>query len=160
MKEISITDIDGVLIGHAQDYDGMTGCTAIICPDGAQAGVEVRGGGPASRETELLDPVKNCQAIHCVMLSGGSAYGLAAGDGAMQWLEEKGIGYQLGDIIVPLVCGASIFDLMKASSVTAITARARERRSENSQERRTRRKQDSAYSRRRSTESNAERSQL
>lgn len=111
LKEISITDIDGIRIGHAQDYEGLTGCTAIICDEGAMAGVEVRGGGPASRETELLDPLKNCQAIHCVMFSGGSAFGLAACDGAMEYLEEHGIGYHIRDIVVPLVCGGSIFDL-------------------------------------------------
>ena len=111
MKEIKITDIDGVKIGQAKDEEGATGCTAIIFEEGAVAGVDVRGGGPASRETELLDPVKNCQAIHCVMLSGGSAFGLAASDGAMQYLEEHGIGYQIAGLTVPLVCGASIFDL-------------------------------------------------
>ena len=111
LREISITDIEGIRIGHAQDYDGLTGCTAIICDDGAMAGVEVRGGGPASRETELLDPLKNCQAIHCVMFSGGSAFGLAACDGAMEYLEEHGIGYKIRDLVIPLVCGGSIFDL-------------------------------------------------
>ncbi|MEA4923258.1 MAG: P1 family peptidase [Eubacteriaceae bacterium] len=112
MKEIRITDIRGVRIGHAQDMEGGTGCTAVICEDGAVAGVDVRGGGPASRETELLRPEKTVQKIHCVMLSGGSAYGLEAGDGAMRYLEEKGIGLDVGAGIVPLVCGASLFDLV------------------------------------------------
>lgn len=112
MKEIKITDIKGVRIGHAQDLEGGTGCTAIICEEGAVAGVDVRGGGPASRETELLRPEKTVQKIHCVMLSGGSAYGLEAGDGAMKYLEEKGIGLDVGVGIVPLVCGASLFDLV------------------------------------------------
>ena len=111
MKEINIKEIKDFKIGHAGSTEGATGCTAVICPDGAVAGCDIRGGGPASRETPLLDPVKNAQAIHCVMLSGGSAFGLAAGDGAMSYLEEHKIGYELGPFIVPLVCGASIFDL-------------------------------------------------
>ncbi len=72
----------------------------------------MRGGGPASRETELLKPVNMVQQIHCVMLSGGSAYGLAAGDGAMQFLEERGAGFDVGVGVVPIVCGASLFDLV------------------------------------------------
>ena len=111
MKEIEISEISEFKIGHANDPAGATGCTAIICPDGAVTGCDVRGGGPATRETPLLDPVKNAQAVHCVMLSGGSAYGLAAGDGAMKYLEENGIGYVLGAYTIPLVVGASIFDL-------------------------------------------------
>ncbi len=112
MKEIKVTDIEGIKIGNAQDEGGGTGCTAIICEEGAWAGVDVRGGGPASRETELLKPVNMAQQIHCVMLSGGSAFGLEAGDGAMQFLEEKGIGFDVGIGVVPLVCGASLFDLV------------------------------------------------
>ena len=112
MKEISITDIAGIKVGHAQDFAGGTGCTAVIAPEGAVAGVDVRGGGPASRETELLRPEKLVQQIHCVMLSGGSAFGLAAGDGAMQFLREKGIGFDTGFGLVPIVCGASLFDLV------------------------------------------------
>lgn len=111
MKEIHISEIEGFRIGHAQSEKGATGCTAIICEEGAIAGCDVRGGGPASRETPLLDPVKNAQAIQCVMLSGGSAFGLAADDGAMSYLEEHKIGYELGPFIIPLVVGASIFDL-------------------------------------------------
>ena len=112
MKEIKISDINGIKIGHAQNAAGGTGCTAIICEKGAFAGVDVRGGGPASRETELLKPVNMVQQIHCVMLSGGSAFGLEAGDGAMQFLEEKGIGFDVGCGVVPIVCGASLFDLV------------------------------------------------
>lgn len=112
MKEIKVTDIKGIRIGHAQNTEGGTGCTAIICEKGAFAGVDVRGGGPASRETELLKPINMVQQIHCVMLSGGSAYGLAAGDGAMAYLEEKGAGFDTGFGVVPIVCGASLFDLV------------------------------------------------
>ena len=112
MKQININDIKGIRIGHAQDLSGGTGCTAIICEKGAFAGVDVRGGGPASRETELLKPINMVQQIHCVMISGGSAYGLAAGDGAMQYLEENGVGFDVGVGVVPIVCGASLFDLV------------------------------------------------
>ena len=111
-KEIRISDINGFKVGHAQDREGGSGCTAIICEEGACAGVDVRGGGPASRETELLKPINMVQKIHCVMLSGGSAYGLEAGDGAMQYLEEKGVGFDVTVGVVPIVCGASLFDLI------------------------------------------------
>lgn len=112
MREININDIKGFEIGHAQDVEGATGCTVIICKEGAKAGVDVRGGGPASRETELLKPVNMVEEIHAVMLSGGSAYGLDAGAGAMQYLEEKGVGFDVGVGLVPIVCGASLFDLV------------------------------------------------
>ncbi len=112
MKEIKISEIKGIKVGHAQDAAGGTGCTAILCEEGAWAGVDVRGGGPASRETELLKPVNMVQQIHCVMLSGGSAYGLAAGDGAMAFLEEHNVGFDVGVGVVPIVCGASLFDLV------------------------------------------------
>ncbi|MGI6029228.1 MAG: P1 family peptidase [Candidatus Heteroscillospira sp.] len=111
MKEIKINEIKGFKIGHAQNTEGATGCTAIICEQGAWAGVDVRGGSPASRETELLRPVNTVEQIHCVMLSGGSAFGLEAGDGAMQYLEEHGVGFDVGIGRVPIVCGASLFDL-------------------------------------------------
>ncbi|GAB1475266.1 P1 family peptidase [Bacillota bacterium] len=112
MKEVSITDIKGIKVGHARNIEGGTGCTVILCEDGAYAGVDVKGGGPASRETELLKPVNLVEQIHAVMLSGGSAYGLDAGSGAMQYLEEKGKGFDVGVGVVPIVCGASLFDLV------------------------------------------------
>lgn len=112
MKEIKITDIKGIKVGHAQDSAGATGCTVILCEKGAWAGVDVRGGGPASRETELLKPVNLVEQIHAVMLSGGSAYGLDAGSGAMQFLEENNVGFDVGVGVVPIVCGASLFDLV------------------------------------------------
>ena len=111
MKEIKISEMHGFRVGNAQNFDAATGCTAIICEKGAFAGVDVRGGSPASRETELLKPVNTVQQIHAVMLSGGSAFGLEAGDGAMQFLEEKEIGFDTGFGRVPIVCGASLFDL-------------------------------------------------
>lgn len=112
MKEIKITDIKGIKVGHAQDFEGGTGCTVILCEKGAWAGVDVRGGAPASRETELLNPVNMVEQIHAVMLSGGSAYGLEAASGAMAFLEEKGIGFDVGVGVVPIVSGASLFDLI------------------------------------------------
>lgn len=111
MKEIKITDIEGFKLGNAQNVEAATGCTAILAPNGAFAGVDVRGGSPASRETELLKPMNTVQQIHCVMLSGGSAFGLEAGDGAMQFLDERKIGFDTGFGYVPIVCGASLFDL-------------------------------------------------
>jgi len=116
MKEIPVSAIKAFQIGHAQDVEHATGCTAILCPQGAWAGVDVRGGSPASRETELLHPINTVQKIHCVMLSGGSAFGLEAGDGAMQFLEEQGFGFDTGHGKVPIVCGASLFDLELVSN--------------------------------------------
>ena len=112
MKEIKINEIKGIKVGHAQDVNGATGCTVILCEQGAWAGVDVRGGAPASRETELLKPVNLVEQIHAVMLSGGSAYGLDAAAGAMAYLEEHGVGFDVGVGVVPIVCGASLFDLV------------------------------------------------
>ena len=111
MKPIEITDIAGVKIGHATHEAGGTGCTVILCEQGAVGGVDVRGGGPASRETDLLRPVNMVRRIHAVMLSGGSAYGLDAASGAMQYLEERGVGFDVGVGVVPIVCACSCFDL-------------------------------------------------
>lgn len=116
MKEINISEIKGFRVGHAQNEQGGTGCTAIICEKGAFAGVDVRGGGPATRETDLLKSENMIQQIHAVMLSGGSAYGLDACSGAMQYLEEKGVGFDVGVGVVPIVCGASLFDLVVGDS--------------------------------------------
>ena len=116
IKEIKITDMKAFKVGHAQDTEHATGCTAILCPEGAWAGVDVRGGSPASRETELLKPVNTVQQIHAVMLSGGSAFGLEAGDGAMKFFHEKGIGFDTGFGKVPIVCGCSLFDLNLVSN--------------------------------------------
>ena len=109
--EIKITDMKAFKVGNAQNIEAATGCTVILCPEGASAGVSVVGGSPASRETQLLNPVNTVQKIHAVSLSGGSAYGLEAGDGVMRFLEEKGIGFDTGFGLVPIVCGASLFDL-------------------------------------------------
>ena len=111
-KEIPINEIENIKIGSAENTEYATGCTVIICEKGMPAGVDVRGGGPASRETELLNPAASAEVIHAVLLSGGSAFGLDAADGVMEYLAEKGIGFALGDIRVPLVCESCIFDLM------------------------------------------------
>ena len=106
MKEIKITDIKGFQIGQAENQEAGTGCFVILCRDGAVAGVDVRGGGPATRETDLLHPINMVQKIHAVMLSGGSAYGLDAASGAMQYLEEHGAGFDMQVAKVPIVCGS------------------------------------------------------
>ena len=112
MKEIKITDIEGFRIGNAQDMKGGSGCTVIISDEGAMAGVDVRGGGPAGRETELLNPKMAAQEIYAVLLGGGSAFGLDAAGGVMKYLEENDIGFDVGVGKVPLVCASCIFDLI------------------------------------------------
>ncbi|MGP1569334.1 MAG: P1 family peptidase [Eubacteriales bacterium] len=109
--EIDIRNIEGFKIGNAEDEKAATGCTVIIAKNGATAGVATYGGAPASRETELLRSEKTVQKIHAVMLCGGSAYGLDAASGAMKYLEENNIGFNVGKGVVPIVCAASIFDL-------------------------------------------------
>lgn len=110
-KEISLHDIKNIRIGHATDEKHATGCTVIIAPKGAVCGVDVRGGGPASRETELLNPLASNNGIHGLLLSGGSAYGLDAAGGVMKYLEEHKIGLKVGKALVPIVVGSCIFDL-------------------------------------------------
>jgi L-aminopeptidase/D-esterase-like protein len=112
----SLTDVAGLRVGHAdQRGDGwLSGTTVVLAPDsGAVAGVDVRGGGPGTRETDLLDPRNQVERVHAIVLSGGSAFGLAAADGVMQRLFEAGIGYPVGGPgeVVPIVPGAVIFDL-------------------------------------------------
>lgn len=111
MHEINITEIENIKIGSAENMEAATGCTVIICERGAPAGVDVRGGGPASRETELLSHQATCSAIHAVLLSGGSAFGLDAAGGVMEYLESRGVGLPVGPTVVPLVCQSCIFDL-------------------------------------------------
>ena len=111
IKEISIKEIEGVSIGHAQDENAKTGVSGIYFKNGAQAGCDISGGGPASRETPLTDPMTADNPLNAVVLSGGSAFGLAASDGVMKYLEEQGIGYNTGYALVPLVCQSCIFDL-------------------------------------------------
>lgn len=116
MKKIDITDIKGFKIGNAENPQAGTGVTAIIAEKGAVAGVDVRGGGPATRETDLLKPENMVQQIHAVVLSGGSAYGLEADSGVMNYLEEINLGFDVGVGVVPIVCGASLFDLVVGDS--------------------------------------------
>ncbi len=106
-----ITRIRGVLVGHAQDDAALTGCTVILAPDGAVAGVDVRGSAPGTRETDLMRPCSQVDRIHGVALSGGSAYGLDSATGVMRWLEEQGFGFVTPYGIVPIVGGAVIYDL-------------------------------------------------
>lgn len=111
MKEIKIQEIENIKIGSAENQAAGTGCTVILCEKGAPAGLDVRGGGPASRESELLKPMAAAEAIHAVLLSGGSAFGLDAAGGVMEYLEERNIGFDVGITKVPLVCQSCLFDL-------------------------------------------------
>lgn len=115
MKRIDITDFPGIRIGQAENAEAATGVTVIICEDGAAASVDVRGGGPASRDTRILDPLAAADKIHAVLLSGGSAFGLDAAGGVQRYLEERGIGLPLGDAVIPLVCQSGILDLFIGS---------------------------------------------
>jgi len=107
----SLTSLQGILVGHYTDDRRPTGCTVVLCPEGAVAGVDVRGAAPGTRDTEALSPSNTVQVVHGVLLTGGSAYGLDAAGGVMRWLEERGHGFQLGPAIVPVVPAAVIFDL-------------------------------------------------
>lgn len=108
---VDITDIKGFKLGNAENTDAATGCTVIVAEKGATAGVDVRGGGPATRETDLLRSENTIDKIHAVVISGGSAYGLEAGSGVMRELENMKIGHRVSNCIVPIVCQASLFDL-------------------------------------------------
>lgn len=112
MQKIKFTDIDGIKVGNAEDLEAATGCTVIICEEGATAGVDVRGGSPGTRETDLLNPQNLVDKVHAVMLSGGSAFGLDAASGAMAYLEERNIGFDVQVTKVPIVCSAVLFDLV------------------------------------------------
>jgi L-aminopeptidase/D-esterase-like protein len=107
----SITDVRGIEVGHAQNEEALTGCTVILCRKGAVAGVDVRGGAPGTRETDLLNPVNLVEKVHAIVLAGGSAFGLDAASGVMQFLEEKKIGFNTGAARVPIVPSAILYDL-------------------------------------------------
>lgn len=115
MNEISINKIGLIGIGQCENKEAATGCTVILCtdkmPDGMKAGIDVRGGGPASRDSQLLNPLMAAERIHAVLIGGGSAFGLGAANGVMQYLEEKGIGFDVGVTKVPLVVQSDLFDL-------------------------------------------------
>ena len=118
MKEIDIKDIKNIRIGQAENKEAGTGCTVFICEKGMPAGLDVRGGGPASRDTQLLNPLAAAQEIHAVLLAGGSAFGLGAANGVMKYLEEHGIGFDVGVTKVPLVAQSDLFDLTVADTFT------------------------------------------
>jgi len=107
----SLTDVFGLSVGHFTESRRPTGCTVVLCPDGAVAGVDVRGAAPGTRETDLLDPVNTVDRVHGVLLAGGSAFGLAAAQGVVDWLRERGHGMPVGPAQVPIVPAAILFDL-------------------------------------------------
>ena len=107
----AITDVRGIEVGHAQDEEALTGCTVILCRKGAVAGVDVRGGAPGTRETDLLNPLNLVEKVHAVVLAGGSAFGLEAASGVMRYLEEQKIGFNSGAAKVPIVPSAILYDL-------------------------------------------------
>ncbi len=107
----ALTDMSGLKVGHWTNLEAATGCTVVLCPDGAVAGVDVRGTAPGTRETDLLDPVCMVEQVHAILIGGGSAFGLAAADGVMRWLEEHDYGFDVGVAKVPIVPAAILFDL-------------------------------------------------
>jgi L-aminopeptidase/D-esterase-like protein len=107
----AITDVKGIEVGHWTELEAATGCTVILCRQGAVGGVDVRGSAPGTRETDLLRPVNLVQQAHAILLTGGSAYGLDAASGVMRWLEEQGFGFNVGLAVVPIVPAAVLFDL-------------------------------------------------
>ncbi len=107
----ALTDIAGLSVGHFTHAARATGCSVVLCPAGVVAGVDVRGGAPGTRETDLLAPENLIDRVHAIVLSGGSAFGLAAADGVMRWLEERGHGFAVGKVRVPIVPAAVLFDL-------------------------------------------------
>lgn len=111
IQELAISDIQGLNIGHCDNQDAKTGVTVLYFPKGATVGCDISGGGPASRETPLAMPLTADNPVNAIVLSGGSAYGLAASDGVMRCLEEHKIGYNTGVALVPLVCQSCIYDL-------------------------------------------------
>lgn len=108
----SLLDVVGLKIGHAENPEGITGCTVILCEDGTVGGVDQRGGAPGTRETDLLSPMHMVEHVNAILLTGGSAYGLDAAAGVMKYCEEQGLGFPIGGGVVPIVPGAVIFDLI------------------------------------------------
>ncbi len=107
----SITDVPGIEVGHAQNLEAGTGCTVVLCRQGAVPGVDSRGGAPATRETDCLRPENMLPVMHAAFLTGGSAYGLDCGGGIMRCLEQQGVGFNIGVAVVPIVAGAALNDL-------------------------------------------------
>lgn len=106
-----LTAVDGLKVGHHTLSSRPTGCTVVLAEKGAVAGVDVRGAAPGTRETDLLEPMNTVQQVHAILLTGGSAYGLAAADGVMRYLDERGIGFKIAGGVVPIVPAAVVFDL-------------------------------------------------
>lgn len=112
----NLSDVPGILVGQVTDQEALTGCTVVLTPSGAVAGVDIRGAAPGTRETQLLRPMHLVQRVHAVVLAGGSAFGLDAACGVMHFLEEKGIGFDVGVATVPIVPAAILFDLQVGRS--------------------------------------------
>ena len=116
----TITAVNGLEVGHYTDLQNATGCTVFLCRDGAVGGVDVRGGSPGTRETDLLRPGHRVNQVHAVVLSGGSAFGLDAASGVVSYLESQGIGFEVGPkedpVVVPIVSSAILYDLGLVSS--------------------------------------------
>ena len=107
----TITAVPGIAVGHWTDTDAATGCTVVLCGETAVGGVAVRGGSPGTRETDLLDPIRRVDRVHAILLSGGSAFGMAAATGVQRWLEERDIGFETPHGCVPIVPAAILYDL-------------------------------------------------
>jgi len=107
----TIADVPGIRVGHAHDLEAITGCTVVLCPQGAVGGVDQRGGAPGTRETDLLRPMHLVEKVNGVLLSGGSAFGLDAATGVVRFLEEQGVGFDVRVAKVPIVPAAILFDL-------------------------------------------------
>jgi len=120
----SLTDVEGILVGHSTLPEGPTGCTVITSRTPMVAGVDVRGGAPGTRETDLLRAENTVPAIHAVFISGGSAFGLDVGSGVAKYLEEQGFGFHVGGVAVPIVCGAILFDLHRGDPKVRPDARS------------------------------------
>ena len=107
----SITDVKGLKVGHASNYDGYTGCTVILCEAGATCGIDIRGSASGTRQVDALSISHIVEHVHAILLSGGSSFGLDAATGVMRYLEEKGIGFDVGPTKIPIVPTAVIFDI-------------------------------------------------
>lgn len=119
-----ITDVPGVRVGHWTDREGLTGCTVILCPEGSVAAVDVRGGAPGTIGSDSLQPGTLVPGAHAIVLTGGSAFGLAAATGVTRWLEEHGVGFEVGPAKVPIVAGAVLFDLVSGDPAARPDANA------------------------------------
>ena len=122
MPNATLTAVPGIKVGHCTLTERPTGCTVILAEAGATAGVDVRGAAPATRETDLLDPVNAVQQVHAIVLAGGSAFGLDSASGVMRYLEEHKIGFAFGTVRVPIVPGAALFDLQTGNPMIRPTA--------------------------------------